>query len=336
MKTIFNKLNKNMEKHSSKILNATEISQHISNILKLNLQQTIQTHKIDRSPKLKVFLIGNNPNSKIYIENKFKVCQYIGIDTELICFNKDVKESEILENIKESNKDKETDAIMVQLPLPDYIDKLKVLSMVDPKKDVDGLNPFNLGILTQVGINNTNFVPPTALGVHELIRLALIYQNKVEDYNAFFAKNFNNLPCLNLKGLNVTVMGRGQTSGLPISALLQYCHGSVCVCHSFTKDPIDKCKSGDILITAIGCPQFITKEYIKDDAIVIDVGINVVERTNGRKLFGDVDFNEAIEKASFISPVPGGVGKMTVVMLARNIIKAWSNHLNVNLENNLN
>lgn len=271
----------------NKIINGKEIRE----ALKQELQDKI--NKISESLKLVVIQVGDDPASNIYIKNKKKLCEELGI----LCEHKkflEITEQELIQEIDNLNNDKTVTGILVQLPLPPEIDETKIIEKISPLKDVDGLTSQNMGKLFT---GNKALVPCTALGIIKILE----YLN------------------IDLQGLNVTVVGRSKLVGLPLIALLLNKNCTVTVCHSKTKNLPEKTKNADVLIVAVGQKELITKDYVKDDAIVIDVGINRYQN----KLYGDCNFNELLPKCKYITPVPGGVGPLTVIMLINNIIEAY-------------
>ena len=271
----------------NKIINGKEIRE----ALKQELQDKI--NKISESLKLVVIQVGDDPASNIYIKNKKKLCEELGI----LCEHKkflEITEQELIQEIDNLNNDKTVTGILVQLPLPPEIDETKIIEKISPLKDVDGLTSQNMGKLFT---GNKALVPCTALGIIKMLE----YLN------------------IDLQGLNVTVVGRSKLVGLPLIALLLNKNCTVTVCHSKTKNLQEKTKKADALIVAVGQKELITKDYVKDDAIVIDVGINRYQN----KLYGDCNFNELLPKCKYITPVPGGVGPLTVIMLINNIIEAY-------------
>lgn len=319
-----------------KILNGINLSTIIQNSMKnkLDFFYTLESGKNYHRPKLKVILVGERLDSKLYVENKIKMCKNLGILSELKTFPNNTSIELILKEIENSNIDETVHGIIVQLPLPNELSRFRteILSKVDLRKDVDGLNPLNQGKVLQMNICQC-LLPPTSMGVLELLRLGINYKNNLDSYfeNYLQFYLFDDQP-LDLSGLEVTVLGRGLTAGLPISILMQICNGTVTTCHSKTKDVQKKCQNADILISAVGMKNLVTSNYVKEQSIIIDVGINVEFDSEGNKsVCGDVDFNGVFEKVKFITPVPGGVGKMTVIMLLKNVIKAWENINNINL-----
>lgn len=271
----------------NKIINGKEIRE----ALKQELQDKI--NKISESLKLVVIQVGDDPASNVYIKNKKKLCEELGI----LCEHKkflEITEQDLIQEIDNLNNDKTVTGILVQLPLPPEIDETKIIEKISPLKDVDGLTSQNMGKLFT---GNKALVPCTALGIIKMLE----YLN------------------IDLQGLNVTVVGRSKLVGLPLIALLLNKNCTVTVCHSKTKNLPEKTKNADVLIVAVGQKELITKDYVKDDAIVIDIGINRYQN----KLYGDCNFNELLPKCKYITPVPGGVGPLTVIMLINNIIEAY-------------
>ena len=271
----------------NKIINGKEIRE----ALKQELQDKI--NKISESLKLVVIQVGDAPASNVYIKNKKKLCEELGI----LCEHKkflEITEQDLIQEIDNLNNDKTVTGILVQLPLPPEIDETKIIEKISPLKDVDGLTSQNMGKLFT---GNKALVPCTALGIIKMLE----YLN------------------IDLQGLNVTVVGRSKLVGLPLIALLLNKNCTVTVCHSKTKNLPEKTKNADVLIVAVGQKELITKDYVKDDAIVIDIGINRYQN----KLYGDCNFNELLPKCKYITPVPGGVGPLTVIMLINNIIEAY-------------
>jgi len=248
--------------------------------------------------KLAIILVGNDPASKIYVQNKIKAAQRVGILTELKNFDSNITEKQLLKEITALNIDQAVSGIIIQMPLPEHISKFKVVMAVDPMKDVDGFHPINVGMLYSP--YEHGFVPCTARGCLELIR---------------YCEN-------DLQGKNVVIIGRSNIVGRPLAALLLKEDCSVTICHSKTKNLADITSKADIVISAIGKPGFLTKEYFNSNSIVIDVGINRIISQNKCELVGDVDFQSVKDKVKYITPVPGGVGPMTVAYLLVNTYAA--------------
>ena len=245
-------------------------------------------------PKLAVIMVGDDKASQIYVKNKSKACQEIGIEFEEYFLGNDIKQEELIELIQKLNCDKSINGILLQSPIPKSLDINEAFRTILSEKDVDGFNPINVGKLC---LNQETFVSCTPYGIMKMF----------EEYD------------IDLTGKNVTILGRSNIVGKP---LIQCClnkNATVTVCHSKTKDLKEHTKNADIVISAIGKAKFVTADMIKDGAVVIDVGIN---RDDSGKIVGDVDFEKVSSKASYITPVPGGVGPMTIAMLMNNVIKA--------------
>ena len=253
-----------------------------------------KVNMLNVKPNFVVIQVGNNEASNIYIRNKNKMAEYIGYNFNLVKFNENISEELLLNEINKLNNDNNVHGILVQMPLPSHINTDKVQNAVSSLKDIDGLSDLNAGILFHK--KNTLF-PCTPLGVMELL------------------KRYN----ISVSGLNAVVVGRSNLVGKPMAMMLTNADATVTLCHSKTKNLGEITKRADLLVVAVGHPKLITEDMVKDGAIVIDVGINKTD--NG--LCGDVDFDNVINKASYITPVPGGVGQMTVAMLANNILEAY-------------
>ncbi len=268
--------------------------------VKQNLLEKIKKNVADgnRAPKLAVILIGENPASQVYVRNKIKDCEEIGIVSLPYIMPENTSEENLISIVEELNQDETVDGILVQLPLPKHIDERKVIETIDPKKDVDAFHPSNVGKIT-LGLDG--FAPCTPQGVMRLL----------EEYN------------IEISGKNCVVIGRSNIVGKPMALLLLAKNGTVCVCHSKTKDLAYHTKTADIIVVAVGKPNVLTADMIKDGAVVVDVGMN---RVDG-KLLGDVDFENCKEKASYITPVPGGVGPMTRAMLLENTYYSYQKSL---------
>ena len=245
-------------------------------------------------PGLTVILVGEDPPSKIYVKNKEKSAIEVGINSEVIRYPDNVEEKVVLNKIKELNKNEKISAILVQLPLPKHIDKRKVIETIDPKKDVDGFHPVNVGNLSS-GYDST--IPCTPLGCYLLIKDT--------------EKNLN--------GKHAVIIGRSNLNGKPMTQLLLKENCTVTITHSKTKDLKAECKRADIIVAAVGRAKLVKADWIKKDAIVIDVGINKTDSG----LVGDVDFNEVSKVAKAVTPVPGGVGPMTIACLLSNTIECF-------------
>jgi len=250
--------------------------------------------KNNKVPSLTVILIGNYAPSQIYVKNKEKNAKEVGINSEVVRYSKEVTEQEVLNKIKELNDTDAVSGILVQLPLPPQINKEKIINAIDPTKDVDGFHPINVGNLSS-GYNAT--VPCTPLGCLLLIK-------KVEP---------------NLSGKHAVIIGRSNLNGKPMAQLLLKENCTVTIVHSKTKDLKIECLKADILVAAVGVPNLVKSDWVKKDSIVIDVGINKV----GDSIVGDVEFNNVKERARAITPVPGGVGPMTIACLLKNTLECF-------------
>jgi len=246
------------------------------------------------APGLTVILVGEDPPSKIYVKNKEKSAIEVGINSEVVRYPDNVEEKVVLNKIKELNNNDKVSGILVQLPLPKYIDKRKVIEAIDPSKDVDGLHPVNIGNLSS-GYDST--IPCTPLGCYFLI------------------KNIEK----NLNGKHAVIIGRSNLNGKPMTQLLLRENCTVTITHSKTKDLKAECKRADIIVAAVGKPKLVKADWIKKDAIVIDVGINKTDSG----LVGDVDFDGVSKVAKAITPVPGGVGPMTIACLLSNTVECF-------------
>ena len=245
-------------------------------------------------PGISVILIGDFAPSQIYVKNKEKNSKEVGINSEVIRYSAEVTEKKILEKIKELNNNQEVSGILVQLPLPDQINKEKVINAIDPLKDVDGFNPINVGNLA---LGYKAIIPCTPLGCLLLIK-------KVEK---------------NLSGKHAVIIGRSNLNGKPMSQLLLRENCTVTIVHSKTKDIKEQCQKADILVAAVGVANLVKGDWVKKNSIVIDVGINKIEN----KIVGDVDFDEVKNKVRAITPVPGGVGPMTIACLLKNTVDCF-------------
>lgn len=246
------------------------------------------------SPKLSVILVGDDPGSQIYVRNKEKACEEVGISTETRRLPASIKQKQMVDLIRQLNQDKSVHGILVQLPLPSGINTAEIIEAILPEKDIDGLHPLNMGKLLKG--ENPLFIPCTPQGIIELI-----LSTGVE-----------------IKGKEAVVVGRSNIVGKPVSILLLQNHATVTICHTRTRDLGEVTRRGEILIAAVGSPALIRGDMIKEEAVVVDVGVNRV----GEKLVGDIDFETARERAAYITPVPGGVGPMTIAMLLKNTLKA--------------
>lgn len=276
---------------SAKILSGKIVSARIKQELK---EEADKLKAQGIMPGLAVIIVGDDPASRVYVNNKKKACEELGILSEEYALSAETSEEELLALIDRLNADDKISGILVQLPLPKGLSEEKVINRINPKKDVDAFHPVNVG---KIMIGNYDFVPCTPAGVMELIAESGI----------------------DISGKECVIVGRSNIVGKPMSMLLLHQNGTVTVCHSRTKDLAEVTKRADILVVAVGRPEFITGDMIKEGAVVIDVGIN---RLENKKLVGDVEFESAEKVASAITPVPGGVGPMTIAMLMKNTLKA--------------
>lgn len=275
-----------------KIINGKEISNSLIEKFKKNVDNLRSEYNI--CPALAVIIVGDNPASKVYVNNKKKVCEKIGIKSYEFTLPTNTTESELLKLIYGLNRREDINGILVQLPLPSHINEKKIIENINPIKDVDAFNEINIG---KIMTGNFNFLPCTPAGIVYLLKESNI---KIE-------------------GKHCVIIGRSNIVGKPLAMLMLHNDATVTICHSKTKNLKEICKTADILITAIGKPEFISCDVIKPGAVVVDVGIN--RDINGH-ICGDVDFEKVKDIASFITPVPGGVGPMTIAMLMKNTITA--------------
>ncbi len=270
------------------IIDGREIAQKIeANLIK-------EVKKLKTKPTLAVILVGHNLASEIYVTKKQEACERIGLGCKIYRLPVSTSQQKLLQLIERLNKDKKVNGIMVQLPLPAKFDRNTIVYSIAPWKDIDGSNPINLGFL---GIGQPLFIPPTASAVLESVKYT-----KVQ-----------------LKGLNVCLVGYSDLVGKPLAPLLVDFGATITICHKNTKNLTKHTKEADILVIAVGIPKFIKSAMVKKGAIIIDVGIN----RQGKKIIGDVDFAGVKNKVKYITPVPGGVGPITIVMLLNNLLKAY-------------
>lgn len=280
----------------SLIIDGKQISGEIKDELKLRVEELKEKGK---SVTLAVVLVGNDPASSVYVGNKKKACDYIGIGSLSYELPAETTEDKLLELICELNDREDVNGILVQLPLPKHINEDLIIKSIAPNKDVDGFHPQNVGLLN---IGQKGFVSCTPAGIIELLK-----RSQIE-----------------IAGKECVVVGRSNIVGKPMAALLLRENGTVTICHSRTSNLKEVTKRADILIAALGKPKFINKEYIKEGAVIIDVGIH---RMDNNKLCGDVDYDDVVECVSAITPVPGGVGPMTIAMLMKNLVESVSDTL---------
>lgn len=278
---------------SAKIINGKELSEKIKNEIRNELAELKKDGVI---PGLAVIIVGDDPASRIYVDLKKRDCEEVGIASYEYALPKETEEKELLTLIEKLNKDKRINGILVQCPLPSQINQDKVINAISPEKDVDAFHPINVGKMVA---GNPQFLPCTPAGVMEMIKSCGI----------------------EVEGKECVVVGRSNIVGKPQAILLLSQNGTVTICHSKTKNLEEVCRRADILVAAVGKPKIIKGSFIKPGSVVIDVGTN---RYHNNKLVGDVDFEEASKIAYAISPVPGGVGPMTRVMLLKNTVKAFA------------
>lgn len=273
------------------IINGKELAKKIRGELKLEVEELKKKGII---PKLAVIMVGDNKASEVYVRNKSKACNEIGIEFEEFIMKSSIKQEELIELINTLNERKDVHGILLQSPIPENLDIREAFNTIDYRKDVDGFNPVNVGKLS---IGEDCFISCTPYGVIKML----------EEYN------------VKLEGKRAVIIGRSNIVGKPLIQCLLNKNATVTVCHSRTKDIGEITKEADILIAALGKAKFVKEEMVKQGAVVIDVGIN---RNEDGKLVGDVDFENVSKKASYITPVPGGVGPMTIAMLMNNVVKA--------------
>lgn len=274
------------------ILDGKTLSDKILNQLELEIKNN------NYNPTLAVILVGENPASEVYVSVKEKACKKIGINSIVYRFNNDVKEEVLLSKIKELNENDSINGILIQLPLPDNIDKLKIINAISAKKDVDGFTIYNTGCIS-LGLKPFCY-PCTPKGILKILK----------EYN------------ITVEGKNIVVIGRSNIVGKPLANMLLNLNATVTHCHSKTKNLNKITKTADILVSAVGISGFVTADMVKENAVIIDVGIS---RIDG-KLKGDVDFDSIIDKVSYITPVPKGVGPMTIASLMENTIELYKIH----------
>ncbi len=272
-----------------------------SAVIRAELKTEVETLKNEKgiTPGLAVVIVGSDPASKIYVRNKHRACEEVGMLSKVYEMPENTTEEELLSLIDTLNADSAIHGILVQLPLPKHLDEKTVIYRIDPKKDVDVFHPYNVGLLS---IGENILSPCTPAGCMELLRR----------YN------------IEVSGKECVVLGRSNIVGKPISMLLLRANGTVTTCHSRTKDLASVCRRADILVAAIGKPKFVGADMVKEGACVIDVGIN---RLDDGKICGDVDYDAVFDKVSAITPVPGGVGPMTITMLLKNTLLAAKNEI---------
>ncbi|MCM1041986.1 MAG: bifunctional methylenetetrahydrofolate dehydrogenase/methenyltetrahydrofolate cyclohydrolase FolD [Bacteroides sp.] len=264
-----------------------------------------------RAPHMAAILVGHDGASETYIASKEKNCRAVGMTSSLYRYEENISEKELLEVISFLNQDEEVDGFIVQLPLPKHIDVDRIIAAVDPAKDIDGFHPVNMG---RLALGEDAFVPATPCGIMELLKRADIETS----------------------GKKCVVLGRSNIVGTPMALLMSrnnpHANATVTICHSKTKNLAEEARQADILVAALGKPGFVTADMVKDGAVVVDVGIHRIEdktRQSGFRLLGDVDFDQVAPKCSAITPVPGGVGPMTIAALLMNTMKAYKNRVKI-------
>ena len=281
----------------AEIINGKEISAAVKQRIKAEVKKLSEQGTV---PGLAVIIVGSDPASLVYVGSKEKACAELGIHSEKYALPEETTEQELLDLIKRLNNDDNIHGILCQLPLPPHLDEKLIINSIAPEKDVDAFNPYSVG---RIMIGDYDFVPCTPAGIMEMLK----YEG------------------IEIAGKSCVVIGRSNIVGKPMAMLLLHANGTVTVCHSKTKNLKEICRNADILVAAVGKAKFVTEDMVKPGAVVIDVGMN---RENG-KLCGDVDFDSVKEKASAITPVPGGVGPMTIAMLMQNTLTAAKRQNNV-------
>ena len=274
----------------------------IAEDLRQNLKKEISNLKTNIKPCLVVILIGDNPASKIYVKNKEKSASDVGIKSEVIKFETNISEKDLLKKIEDLNSDKNVHGILVQLPLPKHIDEGKVINTITPIKDVDGFHPINVGNLSS---GNDAMIPCTPLGCY------LLLKEVIQD----------------LTGKNVVIIGRSNINGKPMAQLLLRENCTVTVTHSKTKNIEKICREADIIVVAAGKAKILNKNWVNKNSVIIDVGINRIVEKGSKKIVGDADFENIKNEVYAITPVPGGVGPMTIACLLKNTLKAYKNQI---------
>ena len=284
------------------LLDGKKISDEIKSEIKVSVEKLI--HKKERPPHLAAILVGDDGASLTYIASKIRSCEQVGFKSSLFRYNSDISENDLIKKIEDLNINREIDGFIVQLPLPKHINEQKVLLSIDPRKDVDGFHPTNFG---KMALGLKSFIPATPYGIMKLI----------EKYD------------IETEGKSCLVVGRSNIVGRPMSILMslrgRYGNSTVTLAHSKSKNLVELTKKADIIIMALGIPEFLKYDMIKKDSTIIDVGITRVEdksKKRGYVIKGDVDFDSVSKKAKFLTPVPGGVGPMTIAMLLQNTLDA--------------
>lgn len=282
----------------SEIIDGKNLAKEIRESLKVEANKLKEKGII---PHLSVIMVGDNDASKVYVRNKSKACEEIGIEFKEYLLPNDTKQEELISLIEKLNKDKNVNGILLQSPIPKPLNIQEAFNTIDPKKDVDGFNPYNVGNLC---IGQDGFIPCTPYGIMKMF----------EKYN------------IEIDGKKVAIIGRSNIVGKPMAQCMLSKNATVTICHSRTRELKKELKDADIIISAAGKRNMVTEDMVKEGAVIIDVGMN---RNDEGKLCGDVDFKKLKEKASYITPVPGGVGPMTIAMLMSNVIKATKEQNNI-------
>ena len=280
------------KKEMAKIIDGKAISKAVREEIAADVVAFKEKH--GAAPGLAVIIVGNDPASQVYVRNKKRACEEVGFYSESYELPEDTRQEELVALVERLNNDDNINGILVQLPLPKHLNETEILLKIRPEKDVDAFHPYNVG---KIMIGNHDFLPCTPAGV-----MVLLERSGVE-----------------IAGKKCVVIGRSNIVGKPMAMLLLHANGTVTICHSRTQNLKEICRDADILVASIGKPEFVTGDMVKDGAVVVDVGINRLE--SGR-LVGDVSFSEVEPKASYITPVPGGVGPMTITMLLKNTLTA--------------
>ena len=274
------------------IIDGKKVSAEVKEKVRQQTLELKETHGI--TPGLAVVIVGDDPASRVYVNNKKKACELVGFKSEEYALPAETTQEELLELVNTLNNKDDINGILVQLPLPKHLDDKAVIAAISPQKDVDAFHAVNVG---KIMLGEYDFLPCTPSGVMEMLH----------SYN------------IEVSGKNCVVIGRSNIVGKPMAMLLLHENGTVTICHSRTKNLADITKQADILVAAVGRPKFVTADMVKDGAVVIDVGM---DRDENGKLCGDVDFENVKDKCSYITPVPGGVGPMTIATLMKNTLKA--------------
>lgn len=274
------------------IIDGKKVSAEVKEEVRQQTLKLKETHGI--TPSLAVVIVGDDPASRVYVNNKKKACELVGFKSEEYALPAETTQQELLNLVETLNNKDDINGILVQLPLPKHLDDKAVIAAINPKKDVDAFHAVNVG---KIMLGEYDFLPCTPAGVMEMLH----------SYN------------IEVSGKNCVVIGRSNIVGKPMAMLLLHENGTVTICHSRTKNLAEVTKQADILVAAVGRPKFVTADMVKDGAVVIDVGM---DRDENGKLCGDVDFENVKDKCSYITPVPGGVGPMTIATLMKNTLKA--------------